>query len=229
MKTLVIVPAFNEEANIERTVKTLTDTFKSDAFDYIIINDGSTDKTEGICKKNSFNYISHPVNLGLKSAVQTGFLFAYQHGYDAAIQFDGDGQHDPSFIEAMAEQIALGHDIVIGSRFVSEKKPFSLRMIGSFLIGATIFITTGKRIKDPTSGMRMYNKATIKKLAHANDLGPEPDTVALLLRKGATVKEIQVKMFDRTAGKSYLTFWKSVNYMAKMLVSILILQWFRKG
>lgn len=227
MKVLLIIPAYNEQDNIERVITTL----KTDCpqYDYLIINDGSKDNTEAICKNKGYHFVSHPINLGLAAAVQTGMLYAYENGYDAAIQFDGDGQHDPDYIEKMAKEIEKGYNIVIGSRFVEEKKPASLRMLGSNLIQLAIKLTTGKTIKDPTSGMRMFDKKTIKTLAFAADLGPEPDTVALLVRGGATLSEIQVEMHDRVAGESYLNFSNSVNYMIRMFVSILILQWFRKG
>ena len=227
MKTLIIIPAYNESENIERVVKTVKESCPQ--YDYLIVNDGSRDNTEEICKKNNYHFVSHPVNLGLASAVQTGMLFAYENGYDAAIQLDGDGQHDPQYIQKMAEEIDKGYNIVIGSRFVDEKKPSSLRMLGSNLIQFAIKLTTGKTLKDPTSGMRMFDKKMIKKLAFAADLGPEPDTIALLIRGGATMNEIQVEMHDRIAGESYLDFSASINYMVRMFVSILILQWFRKG
>lgn len=226
MRVLIIVPAYNEQGNIEKVITTLKS--KCSQYDYLIVNDGSKDKTEQICKNNGYHFVSHPVNLGLAAAIQTGMLYAYQNGYDAAIQFDGDGQHDPDYISKMAKEIEKGNNIVIGSRFVTEKKPHSLRMLGSNLIQFAIKLTTGKTIKDTTSGMRMFDKAMIKKLAFAVDLGPEPDTVALLVRKGAKVSEIQVEMHDRTEGESYLNFANSVNYMLRMFVSILILQWLRK-
>lgn len=227
MKTLLIIPAYNEEENIKPVVDRLQESFPF--YDYLVVNDGSKDATEKICCENMYNYVSHPINIGLAGAVQTGMKYAYEHGYDAAIQFDGDGQHNPAYIENMQKKLAEGYNIVIGSRFVSEKKPKSLRMLGSNLIQGAIKITTGKTIKDTTSGMRLFDKNMIKKLAFSYDMGPEPDTVALLIRKGAKVAEVQVEMSERTAGESYLTFAKSVNYMARMLVSILILQWFRKG
>lgn len=226
MRVLIIVPAYNEQDNIEKVITTLKS--KCSQYDYLIVNDGSKDKTERICINNGYHFVSHPVNLGLAAAIQTGMLYAYHNGYDAAIQFDGDGQHDPDYISRMAEEIEKGNNIVIGSRFVTEKKPHSLRMLGSNLIQFAIKITTGKTIKDTTSGMRMFDKAMIKKLAFAVDLGPEPDTVALLVRKGAKVSEIQVEMHDRIAGESYLNFANSINYMLRMFVSILILQWLRK-
>lgn len=227
MKVLIIVPAYNEGENIERVITKIKE--KCPHYDYLIVNDGSRDNTEQICINKGYHFVSHPVNLGLAAAVQTGMLYAYNNRYDAAIQFDGDGQHDPDYIEKMAVEIEKGYNIVIGSRFVDEKKPNSLRMLGSNLIQCAIKITTGKTLKDPTSGMRMFDKKMIKKFAFAADLGPEPDTVALLVRGGATFSEIQVEMHDRVAGESYLNFANSINYMMRMFISIIILQWFRKG
>ena len=227
MKILIIIPAYNEGENIERVVTTINRDCPQ--YDYLVINDGSRDDTEEICIKKGYHFVSHPVNLGLAAAVQTGMIYAYKNGYDAAIQFDGDGQHDPRYIQKMAEEIKQGNNIVIGSRFVDEKKPKSLRMFGSNLIQFAIKLTTGKTLKDPTSGMRMFDREMIKKLAFAVDLGPEPDTVALLVRAGASFSEVQVEMHDRIAGESYLNFANSVNYMFRMFVSILVLQWFRKG
>lgn len=227
MKILLIIPAYNEGENIERVISSLTENYPQ--YDYVIINDGSQDNTEEICIKNGYNFISHPVNLGLAGAVKTGMMYAVKKNYDAAIQFDGDGQHDPAYIGLMAEKIQEGYNIVIGSRFVSEKKPASLRMLGSNLIQGAIALTTGKKITDPTSGMRMFDKSIIARLATAVDMGPEPDTVALLIRHGAKVTEVQVDMHERIAGASYLTLSRSINYMLRMFVSILILQWFRRG
>ena len=227
MKVLIIIPAYNEGENIERVVSNLQENYPE--FDYVLINDGSKDNTEEICIKNNYNFISHPVNLGLDGAVKTGMMYAAQKGYDAAIQFDGDGQHDASYIAQMAQKIEEGYNIVIGSRFVTEKKPKTMRMLGNNLIQLAVRITTGVKITDTTSGMRMFDKEMIKRLSTAVDMGPEPDTVALLIRHGAKVCEVQVQMHERIAGKSYLNFSRSIKYMLRMFVSILILQWFRKG
>ena len=227
MKTLIIIPAYNEAENIERVVENLKNNYPQ--YDYVVINDGSGDNTAAICKRNNYNYISHSINLGLAGAFQTGMKYALRNDYDAAIQFDGDGQHNPEYIQDMLDKIKEGYDIVVGSRFAEKRKPFSMRMIGNNLIEAAVLLTTGKKIHDTTSGMRIYNKKMIEKLAQGIDLGPEPDTLALLIRKGAKVSEIQVEMNERTAGESYLTFTKSLKYMTRMMVSILFLQWFRKG
>ena len=128
-KVLAVIPAFNEELNIEMVVKELT--MCCPQIDYVVVNDGSTDRTVRICRDLGFNLIDLPVNLGLAGCFQTGMKYAYQKGYDYAIQFDGDGQHKPEFIASMKEKIEEGFDIVIGSRFLLERKNFSMRMIGS--------------------------------------------------------------------------------------------------
>ena len=197
-------------------------------YDYIVTNDGSSDSTAKICRKNGYELVDLPVNLGLAGAFQTGLKYAYRNGYDYAIQFDADGQHRPEFIGPMLDKIQEGYDIVIGSRFVTEKKPHSLRMLGSNLISMAMKLTTGRRVKDPTSGMRMFNKKMIAEFALNMNYGPEPDTVSYLLKQGATIAEVQVEMDERIAGESYLNLTKSMMYMLRMLLSILLIQNFRK-
>lgn len=227
METLIIIPAYNESENIERVVNNIQNNFPQ--YDYVIINDGSSDNTTEICKKNNYNLIDLPVNLGLAGAFQTGMKYAFQKGYDAAIQFDGDGQHRPEYIESMVKTMEDEKmDIVIGSRFVSKKKGLSPRMLGSRVISFLILITTGKHVKDPTSGMRLYGKNVLEEFANKINYGPEPDTITYLLNRGCKIKEVQVEMDERIAGTSYLNFIGSIRYMVKMCTSIIFVQWFRK-
>ena len=226
MKCLVIIPAYNEEENIVRVVENLKNNYPM--YDYIVINDGSSDSTAKICRKNGYELVDLPVNLGLAGAFQTGLKYAYRNGYDYAIQFDADGQHRPEFIGPMLDKIQEGYDIVIASRFVDKKKPHTLRMLGSNLISMAMKLTTGRRVKDPTSGMRMFNKKMIAEFALNMNYGPEPDTVSYLLKQGATIAEVQVEMDERIAGESYLNLTKSMMYMLRMLLSILLIQNFRK-
>ena len=227
MKVLIIIPAYNESSNIERVVNNLKDNYPQ--YDYVIVNDGSSDNTAEICRKNGYNFIDLPVNLGLAGAFQTGMKYALRHGYDAALQFDGDGQHRPEFIENLiAELQKYNCDIVIGSRFVNERKPMTLRMLGSRLISLLIILTTFKHIKDPTSGMRLYGKTMLNEYANQLNYGPEPDTLAYLLNRKCIIREIQVKIDERISGTSYLNIWKSIMYMVKMTISIIFVQWFRK-
>ncbi len=224
--TLVIIPAYNEEANIEKVVKKLMTDHPD--LDYIIVNDGSTDNTAKIAKENRFFLLDLPVNLGLAGAFQAGMRYALQNGYDYAVQFDGDGQHRAEYIDPMRKKMMEGFDIVIAPRFVGRKKPVSLRMFGSTLIELAIRLTTGVGIKDPTSGMRMYNRHAIEEFALKLNYGPEPDTMSYLVKQGAKVAEIPAIMDEREAGVSYLTPVNAMKYMLRMLVSILFIQNFRK-
>lgn len=227
MRLLVIIPAYNEEENIVPVVDHLKKNYPQ--FDYVVVNDGSRDHTADLCRENGYRLVNLPVNLGLAGAVQAGMKYAMQHGYDAALQFDADGQHRPEYIQLMLERLNQGFDIVIGSRFVTEKKELTLRMLGSFLISNAIRLTTGKMIKDPTSGMRIYNRRMLCEMATQLNCAPEPDTISYWIRRGARVDEIQVKMDERMAGTSYLNLPRSIGYMLRMGISILLVQWFRGG
>ena len=225
-KLLIIIPAYNEESNIERVVNDLTTRYPQ--YDYVVVNDGSRDKTAAICRANGYRLIDLPVNLGLAGAFQTGLRYAADNGYDCAMQLDADGQHRPEYIAPMLAELEEGADIVIGSRFLTVKKPKTLRMVGSYIISWSIRLTTGRAICDPTSGMRMFNRRLLEEFAQNPNYGPEPDTISYLIKNGAVVKELQVEMAERTAGQSYLNFARSVQYMIKMGLSILLIQWFRK-
>ena len=227
LKVLAIVPAYNEEGNIVSTVEDLL--ANAPGVDHVVINDGSSDRTEALCEEHGFNIITLPVNLGLAGGFQTGMKYACEYGYDYAIQFDADGQHSASYVWPMVEQAEISRsDIVIGSRFCAEKKPFSARMIGSTLITLMIRLTTGQTVQDPTSGMRLFDRDMIRQFAHNYDYRPEPDTIALCIRNGAKISEMQVEMRDRMSGESYLNFTKSVAYMLRVCISIMFVQWFRK-
>ena len=225
-RLLIVIPAYNEEENIVRVVDDLTRRFPQ--YDYVVVNDGSRDKTAALCRAHGYRLIDLPVNLGLAGAFQTGLRYAADNGYDCAMQLDADAQHRPEYIPAMLEELEDGADIVIGSRFLTVKKPKTLRMVGSYIISWSIRLTTGRAICDPTSGMRLFNRAMVEEFAQNLNYGPEPDTISYLIKNGAAVKEVQVEMGERIAGHSYLTMMKSVQYMVKMAISILLIQWFRK-
>lgn len=226
MKTLIIIPAYNEEASIESTIEELVSVVPE--MDFLIVNDGSRDNTRNICLQHSYNMLDLPANVGLTGGFQAGVKYALRHGYDAAIQFDADGQHMPQYIQLMEQEMERSKsDIVIGSRFVHEAKDHSARMIGSRLISCMIRLTTGARLTDPTSGMRLFNRKALEYFDRMNDFGPEPDSLAYLIRHGLSVSEVQVYMRERTAGESYLNISRSVEYMLRTCVSILFIQWFR--
>ena len=225
-KLLIVIPAYNEEGNIVHVVNELVAHYPQ--YDYVVVNDGSRDHTAALCRQNGFRLIDLPVNLGLAGAFQTGLRYAAENGYDCALQFDADGQHKPEYIQPMLDELESGADIVIGSRFLTVKKPKSLRMLGSYLISWAIRLTTGQAICDPTSGMRRFNRRMVEEFALNLNYGPEPDTISYLIKNGAVVREIQVQMGERLTGTSYLNFTRSIQYMLKMGLSILLIQWFRK-
>ena len=224
MKKLVIIPAFNEEGNLEKTIKDIKD--NAPDFDYVIINDCSTDKTLEMCRRHGFSYLNLPVNLGIGGAVQTGYRYAYYHGYDIAVQFDGDGQHSASHLEDMVTTlIDTESDMVIGSRFI-EKEGFQssgLRRIGIKYFTGLIKLLTGKKITDPTSGMRMVNKKLLEKFTdeYPKDY-PEPESVVTILSEKYKVTEIPVVMNERAEGVSSISLKNSVYYMIKVSFAILI-------
>lgn len=227
MRLLMVIPAYNEEASLERVVDDLVRRYPQ--YDYVIVNDGSRDRTAQICRERNYRMVDLAVNTGLSYAFQTGLKLAWEQGYDCAMQFDADGQHDAEYIEAMLETMEREKaDIVIGSRFVTKKKPFNARMIGNRLIQWTIRMTTGQNLTDPTSGMRMLNRSMICEFANHMNYGPEPDTIAYLLNHGIKVSEVQVEMHERQAGTSYLNLVSSMRYMLRMFISILLFQNFRK-
>jgi glycosyltransferase involved in cell wall biosynthesis len=224
MKKLIIIPAYNESENIEKTVYDIERNAQD--FDYIIVNDCSTDDTLEICKNNGFPVISLPINLGIGGAVQTGYLYAYQHDYDMAVQVDGDGQHDPAFLSQMADYLEKHQlDMVIGSRFI-EKQGFQssvFRRMGIRYFSGLIRLLSGVTITDPTSGLRLAGRKVIKLFSqqYPKDY-PEPESVVAILRGGMKVVEIPVVMRERTGGISSISMARSVYYMIKVTLAILI-------
>lgn len=224
MKKLIIIPAYNEEENIKKTVDSILR--ESPEFDYVIINDCSKDKTREICEKNGFNIVNLPINLGIGGAVQTGYKYAMEYGYDIAVQVDGDGQHDPAFLNEMAQVLEKENvDMVIGSRFITKEgfQSSVMRRLGIKYFTMLIKTLTGKTITDPTSGLRMVGKNIIELYAkdYPKDY-PEPESVVAVLRKGMNVKEIPVIMKSRQGGVSSINPSKSVYYMVKVTLAILV-------
>ena len=228
IKVLVIIPAYNEELNIEKTVNRIIKYSKKSKndIDYVVINDGSVDNTFQVCLNNNYNVINLINNLGIGGAVQTGYKYAYYNDYDVAIQFDGDGQHDEKYIDKLVDEIVKGKDFVIGSRFVSNLSKFrssGIRRIGIRILSFTIKICTGHKIYDPTSGFRAVNEKIIKLFANDYPLEyPEPETDAFLVKKGYKLSEIPVEMHSREFGKSSINIKKSIYYMVSVSLAIII-------
>ena len=226
-KVLMIIPAYNEEKSILDVVKEMKKVKCDDVLiDYIIINDGSRDKTREICIQNDLNFIDLPCNLGIGGAVQTGYKYAFYKEYDIAIQFDGDNQHDGAFIPYLIQEINKGNDMVIGSRFVSDLSEFkssALRRFGINILSGIIKVCTGVKVYDVTSGYRACNKKLIEYFAYKYPVDyPEPDTLVQVLKKGMKVLEIPVKMRERKEGKSSINGFKSAYYMIKVTLAIII-------
>ncbi len=223
---LLIIPAYNEEENILKTCKMIQK--NKNKYDYIIINDGSKDKTEEICIKNKLPYITLIHNLGIGGAVQTGYKYAYENSYDIAVQFDGDGQHDIKYVEKLIQPIVNGEvDFSIGSRFVEELSKFKstgARRIGIKMISFFIKLFTGKKVYDTTSGFRAVNKKIIEQFqSNYPTEYPEPVSTTELLKKGYKLKEVSVEMNEREGGVSSIRAWKNIYYMVNVILSIFII------
>lgn len=224
MRTLVIIPAYNESENIVNTVKTLTAACPD--IDYIIVNDCSTDNTEQICIDNGFNYLSLPINLGIGGGMQTGYRYAKLKGYDIAVQFDGDGQHNAEYIKNLIEPIENGEaDLVIGSRFINKEgfQTSFMRRVGINMLGGVLRLCGGVSITDATSGFRAASKEVVDFFSrcYAQDY-PEPESIIAARLSGFTVKEVPVVMNERMGGVSSISKAKSVYYMVKVTLAILI-------
>ena len=223
-KVLLIIPAYNEAENIEKVVDNIVENFPQ--YDYIIINDGSKDNTRDICKKRGYNYLNLSINLGIGGAVQTGYKYAKDHGYEIAVQIDGDGQHDIACLEKMLPFLESGEaDIVIGSRFI-EKEGFqssAARRTGIRILSILIKFCTGCKVKDVTSGFRATNKKYIKIYAdsYPNDY-PEPEAIVSAVMHGAKIIECPVVMKERENGTSSINFLKSIYYMIKVTLAIIV-------
>lgn len=224
MKVLIIIPAFNEAGNIEKVVDNLIENYPQ--YDYVVVNDCSLDQTKEICLRRGYHFLDQPINLGIGGTVQNGYQYALEQDYDVAIQIDGDGQHDVSYIEDMLPKLESGEaDIIIGSRFI-EKEGFQssgARRVGIAMISMVIKLLTWKRVKDVTSGFRAVNRRFIS--IYAKDYPqdyPEPEAIVAALMYGAKVEEVPVIMHERISGISSINLKKAVYYMVKVILALFI-------
>ena len=222
LKKLIILPAYNEAKNIVHTVESLRDL----DFDYIIINDGSTDNTASVCEEHGLSHLNLPINLGIGGAVQTGYRYAKLNGYDLAVQIDADGQHDAAFLNEMVQCFEEEElDMVVGSRFLEGEgfQSTGARRIGIRFFSWLIRALSGVTITDPTSGMRMVGRRGIALFAkeYPQDY-PEPETVYSMARHGMKIKEIPVRMHERQGGVSSISLRDSIYYMVKVTMAILL-------
>ena len=224
MKCLIIIPAYNEAENIERVVDNLIENYPQ--YDYVIVNDGSTDDTEEICRGKQYHVINLPVNLGIGGAVQTGYRYAQKNDYDVAVQMDGDGQHDPAYLEKMLTMIQEKRaEVVIGSRFVDKEgfQSSEMRRAGIRLLSALDWILTGIHVKDVTSGYRAVNKRFIKIFAEDYPADyPEPEALVIAVVHRGKVVECPVVMREREKGTSSINLKRAVYYMIKVSLSMMV-------
>lgn len=224
----MVIPAFNESLNIKAVVGSLI----QEGYDYVVVNDGSTDNTAKICKEENFNLLDLKENLGIGGAVQAGHKYALENGYDADIQFDGDGQHDVRCIESLVKQIDNGADLVIGSRFLKQCDGFKstfMRRIGIRWLSAVICLVSGLRITDPTSGFRATGRKALE--LFGNDYPadyPEPESIVAAAKKGLDIAEVQVTMHERQGGTSSIKAISSIYYMIKVTLAIVLVGLGRK-
>ncbi len=223
-RILVIVPACNEERNIKRVIDDLRS--KAPGTDYIIINDGSTDNTRDVCCRHHLHYLDLPINLGIGGGMQAGYRYAREKGYHIAIQLDGDGQHDPGYIKEMVTLLRNEQaDVVIGSRFLEGQgfQSSRARRAGIGFLSRLIRLCCGVNIRDVTSGYRAVNRRFIEIYAeeYAQDY-PEPEAIICAALHGASITEIPVVMRHRSEGQSSISSWRSIYYMIKVSLAILI-------
>lgn len=224
MKTLVIIPCYNEEENLERVVSGLR--AAAPDVDYLIVDDCSTDGSAALCRQNGYHYLSLPINLGIGGGVQSGYLYAHAHGYDITVQMDGDGQHDPAYLQALIAPVAEGRlDMAIGSRFIHREgfQTSFMRRLGIGVISGMIRALCGLRVRDTTSGFRACGRELTAYFAdhYAQDY-PEPEAIVTAVLQGYRVGEVPVKMRERTAGKSSISPMKSIYYMVKVCIALVV-------
>lgn len=223
-KVLLIIPAYNEAENIEKVVNDLIQNYPQ--YDYVIVNDGSRDETEEICLKNHYQMLSLSLNLGIGGAVQTGYRYALKNHYDIAIQIDGDGQHDIAYVEKLIEPIFSGEaDIAIGSRFIKKEgfQSSATRRMGISFLSGLIHVLCFKKVKDVTSGFRAVNEKFIKIYAenYPSDY-PEPEAIVAAIMHRGRIAEVPVIMKERAGGSSSINLKRSVYYMIKVTLAILV-------
>ena len=224
MKVLIIIPAYNEEESIERVVTRLCEQYPQ--YDYLVVNDCSRDRTPEILRARGYAHLNLPVNLGIGGAVQSGYLYATQNGYDVAVQMDGDGQHDPAYLDALLAPIEAGEaDMVIGSRFIKREgfQTSRMRRMGAGLLRAVIRLCCGVKSTDPTSGFRATNAALTAFYAneYAQDY-PEPEAIVTAARNGFRICDVPVVMEERQGGVSSINMKKSLYYMIKVSLALIL-------
>jgi glycosyltransferase involved in cell wall biosynthesis len=223
-RVLVVVPAHNEEDSLPATLAEIR--AKAPDVEVLVVDDGSRDATTRIARESGVRVLRHPVNLGVGGALQTGFRWAFMHGFDIVVQLDADGQHDPGYLAVLLAPVLAGRcDVSIGSRFVSEtgyRAPWN-RRLGMLVFSGVVRLALGRSIADTTSGFRAYNRAVVEVCQRdfPKDFPDAPLLIALA-RRGFRLDEVPVVMRERQAGQSFYTLGKQLYYPYKNLLASLM-------
>lgn len=224
-KMLAIVPAFNESAAVAGVVRAIGE--HAPGFDVLVVDDGSLDDTARVAAAAGARVARLPFNLGIGGAVQTGYVYAWEHGYEYAVQIDGDGQHDPGEVAALLDRIRSkpSVDMVYGTRF-ADKRSFRssvARRAGIKLFASVLSMVTGQKVTDPTSGFRLCNRRAIELFARNYPLDyPEVEAIVLMHRHRLRSAEVPVTMHERSGGRSSITLLRSGYYMIKVLLAVFV-------
>jgi len=228
VRVLAIVPAFNEERSLPAVVAGLRSAVPD--VDVCIVDDGSTDATAEVARGLGVTVLSIAVNLGIGGAVQTGYRWARDHGYDVAVQVDGDGQHDASFLLALVDEVVSGRaGLAIGSRFAGPRTAGAFRSTWSRRAGIRYLswmlrLRCGARVTDPTSGFRAAGRQAIELFARSYPPDyPEPESIAVAARAGIPVSEVAVRMNERLHGESSIGTGRSFYYLVKVSLALVLL------
>jgi glycosyltransferase involved in cell wall biosynthesis len=223
-KRVAIVPALNEEGNVARVIAEIR-AFDA-GLDVVVIDDGSADRTADVAAAAGAHVLRLPFNLGIGGAVQTGFRYAFEHGYDLAVRVDGDGQHDPSQLGAILEPVLSGQaDICVGSRFAGSDgyRSSRSRRAGIRILAWTVSALVRQRVTDTTSGFQALNRDGIRLFAadYPHDY-PEVEATVMVVKNRLRLAEVPVSMRERGAGRSSITALRSIYYMVKVLLAIFV-------
>lgn len=228
MRILAIVPAFNEERSLPAVVADLRRL--APGMEICVVDDGSEDGTSAVARALGATLLRLPVNLGIGGAVQAGYRWARDHGHDVAVQVDGDGQHDVSFLPALVEEVTSGRaDLAVGSRFVGPREAGAFRSTWSRRAGirylsAMLRLRCGARVSDPTSGFRAAGRRAIELFAASYPPDyPEPESIAVAARAGLSVTEVPVRMGRRLHGESSIDAARSLYYLVKVSLALVVL------
>ena len=225
LKRIAIVPAYNEEVSVGRVIDEIR--AFDPGFDIVVVDDGSVDRTAGVAADRGAHVVRLPFNLGIGGAMQTGYRFALDHGYDLAVQIDGDGQHDPHELPKILRPVLDGDaDLVVGSRFAGEDGTFrssATRRVGIRIFARIVSAVVGQRVTDTTSGFRVVNRRGIVLFAadYPHDY-PEVEATIMCVKHKLRLTEVPVRMRERSGGRSSITAFRSVYYMAKVLLAIFV-------